>query len=388
MTTLTCKVPWISITLSGNGDIKPCCVFKGGNQSIHKGDTLDSSWKDFDSLRTQFLNGEKPVNCEQCWKREESLGHSRRFWYNDKIDNWPDEYSLSPEMKLRHMDLNFGNTCNLKCRMCGSWGSTSWFKEEVKLMKINPNFKRGISNLTPTVIPSDYWLNKKDMFMHLERIDFKGGEPMMQQGMFDFLNFLVEWDLAKNITIAYTTNGTKTPEILKELWPHFKRIKLIISIEGTGELYKYIRGGDIQDIDQLIENIHWFDQFDNLQGSFNSAIQIYNIFNLNNILEWMRDRVNASSKWHRDPDTFKFDCLVSNPSYLDINIMPDELKKIAIEKIEQKNYHSLNFLKENLKKSSFDKAQWNLFLSFTKNLDNFRKTDIKNIIPELKEYFK
>jgi MoaA/NifB/PqqE/SkfB family radical SAM enzyme len=388
VTTLTCKVPWISITLSGNGDIKPCCVFKGGNQSIHKGDTLDSSWKDFDSLRTQFLNGEKPVNCEQCWKREESLGHSRRFWYNDKIDNWPDEYSLSPEMKLRHMDLNFGNTCNLKCRMCGSWGSTSWFKEEVKLMKINPNFKRGISNLTPTVIPSDYWLNKKDMFMHLERIDFKGGEPMMQQGMFDFLNFLVEWDLAKNITIAYTTNGTKTPEILKELWPHFKRIKLIISIEGTGELYKYIRGGDIQDIDQLIENIHWFDQFDNLQGSFNSAIQIYNIFNLNNILEWMRDRVNASSKWHRDPDTFKFDCLVSNPSYLDINIMPDELKKIAIEKIEQKNYHSLNFLKENLKKSSFDKAQWNLFLSFTKNLDNFRKTDIKNIIPELKEYFK
>ena len=31
------------------------------------------------------------------------------------------------------MDLNFGNTCNLKCRMCGSWGSTHWHKEDKKL---------------------------------------------------------------------------------------------------------------------------------------------------------------------------------------------------------------------------------------------------------------
>lgn len=384
---LTCKVPWVSITLSGNGDIKPCCVFKGGNQSIHKGDTLDSAWKDFDSLRTEFLENKKPQSCEQCWKREESLGHSRRFWYDDKISNWPKEYTLSPPMTLRHMDLNFGNTCNLKCRMCGSWGSTTWFKEEVKLMKVNTEFKRDAVDLKPTVIPASYWEDRKDMFSNLERIDFKGGEPMMQSGMFEFLEFLVKWGISKNITIAYTTNGTKTPEILKELWPKFKNVKVIISIEGTGDLYNYIRGGDIQNIDQLVENIHWFDQFENLHGSFNSAIQIYNIFDLSNILEWMRDRVNASERWHKNPDTFKFDCLVSNPNYLDINIMPDELKRKAIEKIERKDYKSLRFIKESLKKSSFDEKQWSLFINFTKTLDKFRKTDVREVVPELREYF-
>lgn len=383
----TCKVPWISITLSGNGDIKPCCVFKGGKYSIHRGDTIDSVWKAQDELREQFLNGEKPESCIQCWQREESLGHSRRFWYDDKITNWPETYELDPPMKLRHMDLNFGNTCNLKCRMCGSWGSTAWFKEEQRLMEINKDFARGISNLKPTIIPAEYWADKKEMFANLERIDFKGGEPMMQEGMYDFLEYLVKWGYAPNITVAYTTNGTKTPERLKELWPYFKRIKLVISVEGTGKLYEYIRGGDVQSIDQLVENIHWFDQFDNLQGSFNSAIQIYNIFDLNNLLEWFRDRVNASDKWHTDPNTFKFDCLVMNPGYLDYNIMPDKLKQKAYDIISEKDYHSLQTIKKSLEKQSYDERKWQLFIEFTKELDKMRKTNILEVVPHLKEYF-
>ena len=384
---LTCKVPWISITLSGNGDIKPCCVFRGGKYSIHKGDTLESAWKDMDDLRQAFINGEKPDSCTQCWQRESALGHSRRTWYDDKITNWPEEYNLSPNMQLRHMDLNFGNTCNLKCRMCGSWGSTAWFKEEQRLMEINPDFQRGISNLKPTIIPASYWSDKKEMFKDLERIDFKGGEPMMQDGMYDFLEYLVEWGYAPNITIAYTTNGTKTPERLKELWPKFKKVKLVVSVEGTGKLYEYIRGGDVQTLEQLKENILWFDQFENLNGSFNSAIQIYNIFDLNNLLEWFRDTVNASRKWHTDPNTFKFDCLVVNPNYLDINIMPDKLKQKAIEIIEQKNYKSLQTIKSSLVKSRHDEHKWNLFIDFTNQLDIMRNTNIKDVVPQLKEYF-
>ena len=384
---ITCKVPWISITLSGNGDIKPCCVFKGGQYSIHRGDTIDSVWKKQDDLRQKFLNGEKPEECIQCWKREESLGHSRRFWYDDKINNWPLDYQLNPPLNLRHMDLNFGNICNLKCRMCGSWGSTAWFKEEEKLMKINPEFERGITNLTPTIIPATYWENKKEMFTNLERIDFKGGEPMMQEGMYDFLEYLVKWNLSNNITIAYTTNGTKTDNRLKDLWPKFKKIKLVVSVESTGKLYEYIRGGDVQNIEKLEENIHWFDQFENLYGSFNTAVQIYNIFDLNNLLEWFRDKVNASSRWHTKPNSFKFDCLVTSPSYLDYNIMPDKLKEIAYNIITEKNYRSLNSIKESLTKKTYDEHKWKLFISFTKELDKMRGTNILDVVPYLEKYF-
>lgn len=385
---LTCKVPWVSITLAGNGDIKPCCVYKGGGPSIHNGDTIDSAWKDLDHLREKFIKGEKPDSCVQCWQREESLGHSRRTWYDDKIQNWPGTYELNPEMRLRHMDLNFGNTCNLKCRMCGTWGSTAWYKDEAKLAKIDKNkFDRALQIDPPTIIPASYWKDKKDMFASLERIDFKGGEPLMQDGMYDFLEYLVEWGYAENIMIAYTSNGTKTPERLKELWPKFKKVKLTISIEGTGKLYEYIRGGEIQTQEQLVENIHWFDQFDNLSGSFNSAIQIYNIFDLNNILEFMRDTVNASKKWHRDPDSFKFDCMVTNPSYLDITIMPDGLKKKAVKIIEEKNYKSLNIIKNSLLNSSYDRNKWKLFIEYTKALDKMRNTNVLDVVPELEIWF-
>jgi len=383
----TCKVPWMTITLAANGGIKPCCVYEGGDWSIHNGDTLDSAWQDMDTLRQKFINGERPKECRQCWKREASLGHSRRTWYDDKIEEWPNEYKLNPPMQLRHMDLNFGNTCNLKCRMCGSWGSTAWFKEEEKLIAIDRDFQRSRGPRRPTIIPASYWEDKKDMFQYLERIDFKGGEPMMQDGMYDFLEYLVEWGYAPKITIAYTTNGTKTPERLKDLWPKFKRVKLIISVEGTGKLYEYIRGGDVQSLESLKENIHWFDQFENLRGSFNSAIQIYNIFDLNNLLEWFRDTVNASKKWHRDPDTFKFDCLVSSPPYLNINIMPDELKQKAIEIIDEKNYKSLQTIRTALTRSSYNNKQWDLFVRFTNELDKMRGgIQCLDVVPQLKGY--
>lgn len=382
---LTCKVPWISITLSANGDIKPCCVYKGGQYSLHKGDTLESTWKNLNSLRNDFIQGKKPKSCIQCWDREKLLGHSRRSWYNDKIISWPDEYVLDPEFKLRHIDLNFGNTCNLKCRMCGSWGSTAWFKEEKLLNALNPNFNRSVV-YSPTIIDGNYWKDKKEVFKNLERIDFKGGEPLMQEGMFVFLEYLIEWGFAENITIAYTTNGTQTPSILKDLWPKFKKVKVVISVEGTGDLYEYIRGGNVQTIAELENNIYWYDNFTNIEGSFNTAIQIYNIFDLNNILKWF-ESLKTSNKWHKNPNSFKFDCLVTQPKYLDINIMPIGLKHIALQKLSQKDYKSLHNIKSALLNENTDEKNWNLFIEFTKSLDRMRNTDVTKVVTELNRYF-
>ena len=60
---LTCKVPWVSITLAANGDIKPCCVYKGGQYSLNNGDTLETTWKKLDVLREEFIQGKKPKRC-------------------------------------------------------------------------------------------------------------------------------------------------------------------------------------------------------------------------------------------------------------------------------------------------------------------------------------
>ncbi len=408
----TCIVPWTSIALAANGNIKPCCVFKHihipeehhpydesgatvKEPNFYKGFTLERAHEQNQWLRKEFIAKRKPEACGGCWKNEDALGASRRQWMLEKIKDPPKEYTVDTPLDLRHMDLNFGNTCNLKCRMCGSWGSTHWFKEDVKLNDINRDFERAVNHAQPKSIDSSYWLERPHYFKNMERIDFKGGEPFMQQGHYDVLQMLVDNGSAKNVELGYVTNGTKTPELLKDLWPHFKRIVLNVSVEAsTSGLYEYIRGGNTQTIEQLEKSIYWYDQFDNIKGNFSVAISILNVFDLENLSDWM-EHVTVNTKhwktlvadrtsdhWKRYERPVNFAQLVTDPRYLDLNIMPMYLKEAVLARWTKK-YHALDVLRERLTVDSYDEKNWNLFKQFTSELDRMRGTNIVDHIPEM-----
>jgi hypothetical protein len=82
---------------------------------------------------------------------------------------------------------------------------------------------------------------------------------------------------------------------LKSLWPKFKKVTITVSVEATGQLYQYIRGSNTQTILQLEQNLHWYDQFDNVTGHFSVAVSTYNIFDLQNLAEWI-ERVTGNLK--------------------------------------------------------------------------------------------
>tara|TARA_X000001036_G_C20671186_1_gene802536 strand:+ start:504 stop:1886 length:1383 start_codon:yes stop_codon:yes gene_type:complete len=410
----TCIVPWTSITLSANGDIKPCCKFTSDRRiarqagreynsetehmNIYEGHTLEDAWKGFEDIRQQMLRKEKPQGCQDCWKNERTAGVSRRQWMFEKIVDKPHNYTSEPPMNLKHMDLNFGNTCNLKCRMCGSWGSTHWFKEDKKLQQINPQFDRQLQNSTVRSIDPSVYKNMEDKLSQMERIDFKGGEPLMQDGMFEVLEMLVANDSAPNVTLGYTTNGTRVPEKLKKLWPHFKRVILNISIEATGDLYQYIRGSNVQTIEQLEQNLKWYDQFDNISGNFSIAISIYNIFDLQNLADWIEqvtldldhwwymkaNRTSDSPNWYEKPNQFVD--IVSKPAYLDINNMPPHIKQRVLDKWDG-NYHSMDYIRTALENPKYKEKEWELFKHFTRELDRIRGTNVLDYIPELEGEF-
>jgi len=397
----TCIVPWTSICLSANGDIKPCCNYRSNRDfNIYDGNTFEEAWKHWDELREQMIRGEKPDRCQKCWKTEDSLGSSRRHWIFEKVQNKPNPYEYQAEapMNLRHMDLNFGNTCNLKCRMCGSWGSTHWFKEDKKLQAINPEFTRNISDSRPLTIDPSVYKNMEDKLSKMERIDFKGGEPLMQDGMYEVMQMLVDNGSAPNVELGYVTNGTKTPERLKELWPHFKKVTLNISIEATGKLYQYIRGSETQTIEQLEQNLHWYDQFENVKGHFSVAISTYSIFDLQNLADWIErvtsnlkqwktevaNRTSDSVHWYEKPNQFQI--MVVTPRYLDPNNMPPHIKKRVIETWDKK-YHLLDELLKKMYNDDYDAHQWELFKQFTINLDKMRNTNVLDYIPQLEGEF-
>ena len=396
----TCIVPWTSICLAANGDIKACCQYDSrGDHNIYlKDSTLEQAWEDYAELRQQMINKEKPERCISCWKQETTTGSSRRMWMLQKIKRKPETYTVNAPFELRHMDLNFGNTCNLKCRMCGSWGSTHWLKEDKKLHEINPKFNRHLNDAAPRSIDPSVYKNMEDKLSQMERIDFKGGEPLMQEGMYEVLQMLVNNGSAPNVELGYVTNGTKTPDRLKELWPHFKKINLNVSIEATGTLYQYIRGSNVQTIEQLEQNLHWYDQFENVKGHFSTAISIYNIFDLQNLADWIDHVTKDLKQWKhmvadRTSDSLieyqrpnEFNLLVTKPAYLDPNNMPPHVKQRVLETWD-KGYHSLDFMRENLHKTKYKEDQWQLFKNFTRDLDDIRNTNVLDYIPQLEGEF-
>ena len=101
----------------------------------------------------------------------------------------------------------------------------------------------------------------------------------MEDQNYQLMEKFIEWNIAKNIMLDINTNGTFVNERLVNIVKHFKLVKLHISLEGTGALYQYIRGGDNFTIEQLEQNINEFNKLSNTVIIYTVTVQIYNIFN-------------------------------------------------------------------------------------------------------------
>jgi len=81
-----CMLPWTSIETRPDGGYKPCCLYSGELKDPNgiKYNTKQHSIMEvmnspaMEELRSKFLAGEKPVECDSCWKEEDSNKLSKR----------------------------------------------------------------------------------------------------------------------------------------------------------------------------------------------------------------------------------------------------------------------------------------------------------------------
>ena len=136
-----CVLPWISLETSPIGTVRPCCladdeiVDNSGNKfeltTANLGDVQNSEY--MKKLRSQFLNQERPQTCRKCWNEERAGRTSKRMHTLDRLKHIirDDEVWTEDAKPLVFLDLKLGNICNLKCRICGSWSSSSFATEEL-----------------------------------------------------------------------------------------------------------------------------------------------------------------------------------------------------------------------------------------------------------------
>lgn len=431
-----CPIPWIFQAVRNNGDIRVCCQanvtknqgvvrhknkksYNAGIHNLAKARNADLMKK----IRLNMLNGEWNNECERC-KVEENSGLNSRRQY--ELEQW--KYSIEDAKKdteidgsikkspVVYYDLRFGNFCNLACRMCGPTDSHTWYKQWLSyhnsdtyidthgVVKLYKNEKgRWVTKDYDWHESKSFWKQLDNNIQNIQHVYMAGGEPLLIEKHYDFLEKCIDKGYSKNITIEYNTNMTVLPDRVLDMWTHFKQVRVGASIDGKEEVLEYQRWP-----------IKWTTAYENLLKLDKLCAKS------DNVIAWLAFTVTAYNVWHL-PDFMQWKLLNSNfkkinsskrrpiithhvahgPKRTNIKILPNDIKKEITQKYNDccKKSDLFNVpenTKQNFKKilqsvnnylmQDIDSKYFEEFLRFTNFIDKERNQNIVNVFPLLKKY--
>lgn len=274
-----CAIPWSNLEIGSNGTISPCCMSTmnlGNVQQIKLQDAFHSTA--LQSLRQQFLDGQQPSSCLNCWNAEnQGLTSIRQHNTKRLHEAFVTDYLEHP--RISTVDLKFQNTCNFKCRIC-SPESSSLFADESR------------RHLDIPIMPATKW-SESDEFIdqfieHLPNIfniDMYGGEPFLIKKFARVLEKAVQTGVAKNIRLHYNSNGSVWPGEFIPYWPLFRQVDIHFSIDAVGKQFELERGGVWDEVESNILRIKNLN-LPNLSISVMPAVGAMNVFYIDQVIEW------------------------------------------------------------------------------------------------------
>jgi MoaA/NifB/PqqE/SkfB family radical SAM enzyme len=334
-----CVLPWVSLETSPIGTVRPCCLAEeeitdvNGNKfdlskSAELADIQDSNY--MRGLRKQFLRAEPPATCKKCWNEEDAGRTSKRMHTLNRLKHMiPDaEWTQDPK-PLMFLDLKLGNICNLKCRICGSWSSSTFAVEEIEFTPIAQKkiglhyqmLKQGAwarDNL-------DFWDEINSMSDQIRYIEFTGGEPFMIREHFQFLQRIVEMGIAGQVEIHYNTNGTQYPDNAEDIWQHFKLVEIAFSIDDIEGRFEYQRANAMWNL--VEHNIARFDAMrmrnPNIQLQACITVNVFNVMYLEKVANWLDKQGFNFIYWN----------MLHEARYHSIGSLPATAKQIVKEEL-------------------------------------------------------
>ena len=336
-------LPWISIETSPIGTARPCCLAiheitkPDGTKYTLKENTLEEIYHSdyMQNLRTDFLAGDKPATCQRCWDEEAAGRTSKRI--NSRIRlkeyyNSVDFQNINPN-QLWFIDLKLGNICNLKCRICGSWSSSKWAKEEIDYIPelVDRKTHLAYTYLKDGAWPREsqiFWDNLRTLLPKIKYFEFTGGEPFLIEQHFELLRYAAKKDYAKNIEIHYNTNGTVFPEAV-ELWNHFRHVEIALSIDNIEDRFEYERYG--ADWNLVQANISKFTAMRSNKISIQlcTTMNIQNVYYLPELCDW----INMQSFDH------VYFNMLHDPWHMCISRMTPQAQELVIDRLARHRFH-------------------------------------------------
>ena len=335
-----CVLPWVSLETSPIGTVRPCCLAENElrdnagtkfNLLTAEFNTIQRS-QDMRDLRQQFIDKQQPETCRKCWREERSGRTSKRMHTLDRLKHMidPAEEWTADAKPLMFLDLKLGNICNLKCRICGSWSSSTFAAEE--LANLGPDEDRK-SSYHYTMLRQGAWPRENPVFWseiagvvdHVQYIEFTGGEPFMIEEHFDLLQRLVDQGVAPNIEIHYNTNGTQWPEHAEDIWTQFKHVEIAFSIDDVEARFEYQRTGA-----QWTEVLINLDRFRSLRSRRRNislqvcaTINVFNVCYLEELSHWIEQQQFDYVYWNMMHEAY----------YFSISTLPEAAKRVIAQRL-------------------------------------------------------
>lgn len=409
--------PFTGLATREDGAVKICC--RSHPIGFIQDAPLEYHWngEEMQKVRRQVLRGERPKQCEPCFNLEDQGVESLRQRHiagiipEARINLYPDALSkmahdFTMPLEIPTIEIKLNNLCNLKCRMCNPLDSTSWQDwDEVK-----PFYEKENNYLVPTVAklvrkPGQYigpfddtanwWDSFEKLLPHFRRVEFAGGEPLMDPQHYKILDMLKPY--GKNIEIKYATNGTtlgiSKGRTIHDYWPHFRSVAVNVSLDGIHDIYNYIRGnGNFNQVEANIKEIQKILNVSRVVGAFTA--QAGNILQAAECIDYFINKMGIVFYSHR----------VSYPNCLSAQVLPQELKNLAIKRLEAVAEKVIAFpnvarypllekitqqqIKDNINylRAKDQNHLWQDFLNFNLALDKTRNQNLFDVMPEFKQY--
>ena len=387
-----CILPWIHQYGDLSGHYGVCCfsIYHEEGNTFAKGQSPIEAFNHpfMKSTRVEMLKGNQPSACKICYDWEKNGIQSHRLKMNNRFSHYSFKYDETEKDGFVttppiYIDFRFGNLCNFKCRMCGSFSSSSWSKEA--------KFHGFMKETDPNHF--DYWTDNNNFWNDIEVIKkyirviyFAGGEPFVQEGHYKMLEFLVKNDCSKNIELTYNTNlsynGIFKSYNIEDLWKDFKKVDLWPSIEGYKLRAEYGRKG--LEWSLFESNVKRFLPY---ISTFSIVSSVYSISSNFDLLKWIK-------KLGKD---FNITNLV-HPNYLSSSILDQETKKVVISSYKEFLRDNVNIFSKYEVNTIFDSLRHmqanddshlaQEFKQYNKELDLYRNESFETTFPELAEWYR
>lgn len=214
-------------------------------------------------MRDQMLKGERPTECEYCWKIEDikrnnlsdRVFKTAAFSEEDiqKISKAPANENAVP----RTLEIAFDRTCNFACSYCNASFSTKWGSDIEKngvyknlrsdgsgAFRMNGSWTEPFKGKENPYVEA-FWKWWPELSQHLEELRVTGGEPLLSKDLWKLLDLMIANGQGKT-RLAINSNLGAPDELFSKFMEKISglsHLDLYTSCEAMNAQAEYIRDG-------------------------------------------------------------------------------------------------------------------------------------------------